>query len=293
MLEEVGQPYDTEILPYDRDEGRPYLAVNPMGKVPAIKHRGNVVTEVAAICCLSRRRLPAGRIWRRAPTRTRRLLPLALLRCGPGRAGVQQQGRRAGNRRPSRAAHVRLRQLRDGRVDARRALTRSANISRPTASPLPTCIVGAHVNVHARSWQPAAARQLRSTTRDRMTDARRLSSARSAIDDKLHRRSRRAAAAGLGAQPSLRASNERGNPALCTAMTEAAWTRTPARRPSPSTTASPMKAWSAAPSWPRWSSSRQRRRRRAADRRHRRLARRRRDRRAENDPSASPPARRR
>ena len=50
MLEEVGQPYDTEIIPYDQLKGERYLAVNPMGKVPAIRHRGHVVTECAAIC---------------------------------------------------------------------------------------------------------------------------------------------------------------------------------------------------------------------------------------------------
>ena len=50
MLEEVGQPYDTEIVAYDRMKGAEYLAINPMGKVPAIKHRGRVVTEAAAIC---------------------------------------------------------------------------------------------------------------------------------------------------------------------------------------------------------------------------------------------------
>jgi glutathione S-transferase len=50
MLEEVGQPYDTEIIAYDRIKSAEYLAVNPMGKVPAIKHRGRVVTECAAIC---------------------------------------------------------------------------------------------------------------------------------------------------------------------------------------------------------------------------------------------------
>jgi glutathione S-transferase len=50
MLEEVGQPYETEIIPYDQLKGDRYLAVNPMGKVPAIKHRGHVVTECAAIC---------------------------------------------------------------------------------------------------------------------------------------------------------------------------------------------------------------------------------------------------
>jgi glutathione S-transferase len=50
MLEEVAQPYDTEIIGYDELKNEHYLAVNPMGKVPAIKHRGHVVTECAAIC---------------------------------------------------------------------------------------------------------------------------------------------------------------------------------------------------------------------------------------------------
>ena len=50
MLEEVGQPYDTEVIAYDQLKSERYLAVNPMGKVPAIKHNGHVVTECAAIC---------------------------------------------------------------------------------------------------------------------------------------------------------------------------------------------------------------------------------------------------
>ena len=50
MLEEVGKPYETEVIPYDQLKNERYLAVNPMGKVPAIKHRGHVVTECAAIC---------------------------------------------------------------------------------------------------------------------------------------------------------------------------------------------------------------------------------------------------
>ena len=52
MLEEVGEPYETEILEYGSTmKAEPYLSVNPMGKVPAIRHNGKVVTEVAAICC--------------------------------------------------------------------------------------------------------------------------------------------------------------------------------------------------------------------------------------------------
>ena len=51
MLEEVGAPYRTEILDYGTTMKAPdYLAINPMGKVPALTHRGVVVTEVAAIC---------------------------------------------------------------------------------------------------------------------------------------------------------------------------------------------------------------------------------------------------
>ena len=50
MLEEVGQPYETEIIPYDQLKSERYLAIHPLGKVPAIKHKGHVLTECAAIC---------------------------------------------------------------------------------------------------------------------------------------------------------------------------------------------------------------------------------------------------
>jgi glutathione S-transferase len=51
MLEEVGQPYRTELLDYATTMKAPaYLAVNPMGKVPALRHGDTVVTETAAIC---------------------------------------------------------------------------------------------------------------------------------------------------------------------------------------------------------------------------------------------------
>jgi len=51
MLEEVGAPYATEILEYGTTMKSPeYLAINPMGKVPAIRHGETVVTECAAIC---------------------------------------------------------------------------------------------------------------------------------------------------------------------------------------------------------------------------------------------------
>src|ERR1700683_5290776 len=51
MLEEIGQPYRTEILDYGTTMKAPnYLAVNPMGKVPALMHDDVVVTEAGAIC---------------------------------------------------------------------------------------------------------------------------------------------------------------------------------------------------------------------------------------------------
>lgn len=53
MLEEIGAPYDVVVLDQKKGEQRQpaYLAVNPMGKVPALVHDGAVVTECAAICC--------------------------------------------------------------------------------------------------------------------------------------------------------------------------------------------------------------------------------------------------
>ncbi|MXZ55309.1 MAG: glutathione S-transferase family protein [Gammaproteobacteria bacterium] len=51
MLEELNTTYDTVIVEYGPEmKGPEYLAINPMGKVPAIKHGDVVVTECAAIC---------------------------------------------------------------------------------------------------------------------------------------------------------------------------------------------------------------------------------------------------
>ena len=51
MLEEIGHPYETVVLDYASGMKSPdYLAINPMGKVPAIRHGDTVVTEGAAIC---------------------------------------------------------------------------------------------------------------------------------------------------------------------------------------------------------------------------------------------------
>jgi predicted DNA-binding transcriptional regulator YafY/glutathione S-transferase len=51
MLEEIGRPYTLKVLDFTTTMKAPeYLAVNPMGKVPAIRHGATVVTEAAAIC---------------------------------------------------------------------------------------------------------------------------------------------------------------------------------------------------------------------------------------------------
>lgn len=60
MLEEVGARYETVVLDYGATMKTPeYLAINPMGKVPALVHDGGVVTEVAAICLFLAEAYPA------------------------------------------------------------------------------------------------------------------------------------------------------------------------------------------------------------------------------------------
>ncbi|QUD87880.1 glutathione S-transferase family protein [Phenylobacterium montanum] len=51
LLEELGAPYELKLLNLRAGENRKpeYLAINPMGKVPAIHHRGQLVTEQVAI----------------------------------------------------------------------------------------------------------------------------------------------------------------------------------------------------------------------------------------------------
>jgi glutathione S-transferase len=53
MLEELGEPYEIKLVDLAAGAQREpsYLAINPMGKVPALVHDGTVLTEVAAICC--------------------------------------------------------------------------------------------------------------------------------------------------------------------------------------------------------------------------------------------------
>ena len=62
MLEEIAAPYETEVIPYDQLKNDQYLAVNPMGKVPALKHGDHVVTECAAICAYLADAFPAANL---------------------------------------------------------------------------------------------------------------------------------------------------------------------------------------------------------------------------------------
>lgn len=52
MLEELGEPYDLNVIDTKTEQQlQPaYRAINPMGKVPALEHEGQVITEVGAIC---------------------------------------------------------------------------------------------------------------------------------------------------------------------------------------------------------------------------------------------------
>ena len=61
MLEEANAPYEIKVVDFQKNEHKSpaYLAINPMGKVPAIVHRGTVVTESAAICAYLADAFPA------------------------------------------------------------------------------------------------------------------------------------------------------------------------------------------------------------------------------------------
>ena len=84
MLEEIGAPYDVKLVKLSQgDNLKPdYLAVNPMGKVPALKHGDAVITEVAAICTYLADEFPANKL--NVPTGTpRRGVYLKWLFFGP------------------------------------------------------------------------------------------------------------------------------------------------------------------------------------------------------------------
>lgn len=64
MLEELGIPYKLNAMSLERgDHKKPeYLALNPMGKVPTISHRGVVISEAAAICAYLADEFPAAKL---------------------------------------------------------------------------------------------------------------------------------------------------------------------------------------------------------------------------------------
>src|SRR5215472_14816376 len=81
MLEEIEQPYRTELLDYDTTmKAAAYLAINPMGKVPAIRHGDVVVTEAAAICAYLATVFPEAHLAPPGRSLAWALLSLAVLR---------------------------------------------------------------------------------------------------------------------------------------------------------------------------------------------------------------------
>ena len=91
MLEEVGQPYDQHIIDYDVMHDDAISGDQPDDEGAGDRPRGQTVTECAAIIAYLADAFPEAGL-ARATTRKRRLLSLAVLRCGTGRAGGDQQG---------------------------------------------------------------------------------------------------------------------------------------------------------------------------------------------------------
>ena len=85
MLEELGHPYDLKLINLQAGENlKPdYLAINPMGKVPALKHGDTIITELAAICTYLADEFPDAKL--NVPVGTpRRGVYLKWLSFGPG-----------------------------------------------------------------------------------------------------------------------------------------------------------------------------------------------------------------
>ena len=112
------RPYRTEIMDYATTLKAPaYLAINPMGKLPAITHGGAVVTEAAAVCAYLADAFPAAGLapgGRRQGARA--LSSLAVLRRRSGRGGGHRQDAR---RRDQAGAEADGRLRRCGRHDER------------------------------------------------------------------------------------------------------------------------------------------------------------------------------
>lgn len=61
MLEEIGEPYDIHVLDLPKGEqmSPEFKAINPMGKVPALRHGDAIIAESAAICTYLADEFPA------------------------------------------------------------------------------------------------------------------------------------------------------------------------------------------------------------------------------------------
>ena len=105
MLEELGEPYDIKLIKLSAgDNLKPdYLAINPMGKVPAILHGDTVITESAAICTYLADEFPKAKL--NVPVGTpRRGVYLKWLFFGPGCIEPAVIDRAAPRKEPARRA---------------------------------------------------------------------------------------------------------------------------------------------------------------------------------------------
>lgn len=63
MLEETGAAYEAKIVQYGPEmKSKEYLAMNPMGKVPVLKHGNAIITEAAACCAYLADAFPAAKL---------------------------------------------------------------------------------------------------------------------------------------------------------------------------------------------------------------------------------------
>jgi glutathione S-transferase len=64
MLEELGEPYELQLVSFKKGENLDpaFLAINPMGKLPTLKHGDTVITEAAAICTYLADEFPSAKL---------------------------------------------------------------------------------------------------------------------------------------------------------------------------------------------------------------------------------------
>jgi glutathione S-transferase len=64
LLEDIAQPYELKLLDTNKGENRTaaQLAINPMGKVPVIRHMGHTITESCAIATYLADLFPAAKL---------------------------------------------------------------------------------------------------------------------------------------------------------------------------------------------------------------------------------------